>query len=113
MIQRKCLLVISLILILQMIKKAINEQLVNFSTDDNGITYTGTLAVPIHDDGVGESTGMIMVTLLNQQGVYRTYFVGTDDYSAMATIWDDDAPELKILDGKAAVEGAPGGEYYR
>ena len=89
-------------------QEAINEKLVNFSTNDNGITYTGTLTVPIHDDGVGESTGMIMVTILNEVGAYRTYEVGATNNSAMATIWDDDAPELKILDGKAAVEGSPG-----
>ncbi len=89
-------------------QEAINEQLVNFSSNNNGITYTGTLVVPIHDDNEPENTGNIMVTLLDQENVYRTYQVGTDDYSAMATILDNEAPELKISGGGSVIEGDPG-----
>ena len=86
-------------------QEEITTKLVNFTTTD-GLTWTGTLTVPIHNDDVGENTGKIMVTLLNEEGLTRTYQLGTDDYSALATIWDDDAPELKITAGNPVTETA-------
>ena len=61
-------------------------------------TYVDTLTVPIDNDGNGERTGQIMVTLLTETGGTTTYTVPTNgDESATATIWDNDAPELTIV----------------
>ena len=62
-------------------------------------TYTDTLNVSIDDDGNGEVTGQIMVTLLAETGGATNYTVpaaGSENLSATATIWDDDTPELAI-----------------
>ena len=77
-------------------QEAISSQSVIFSSLDGGTTYTGTLMVPIHDDGISEDTGQISVTLLAQEGVLQRYQVGLSDFSATAKIWDDDAPELVL-----------------
>ena len=88
-------------------QEAINTKLVNFSTNDSGQTYTGTLNIPIHDDAIGESTGQIMVTLLNEESDFKTYQIRSGNISALATIWDNDAPELTIM-GTGFVREADG-----
>ena len=69
--------------------------------------YVDTLIVPIHDDEAGERTGQIMVTMLAESGGSTTYSVPTNgDESAMATIWDDNAPELLIESNGDVTESA-------
>ena len=69
-------------------------------------SYTATLSVPIHDDNIGERTGQIQVELLSDDADSQTYQVATDGaQTVMATIWDDDAPELKITAGSRVTEG--------
>ena len=87
-------------------QEEISSQSVIFSSSDSGQTYTGTLSVPIHDDDSSEVTGQIMVTLLEQTGVLQKYQVGVADYSATATIWDDDAPMLSITNAPNLTETA-------
>ena len=73
-------------------------------------SYVDTLRVAIDDDGTGEVTGQIMVTLLAETGGPTTYSVPTNgDESAMATIWDDDAPELAIGSPTTVAEDIAGG----
>ena len=85
-------------------QEKITTQLVGFSSRDSGVTYTGLLLVPIHNDNVGENTGQIMVTLLVEEGVAPKYRVSSTNNSATATIWDDDAPILMVLDATAIKE---------
>ena len=82
----------------------IDTQSVDFASTDGGLTYTGTLTVPIHNDEIGEDTGQIQITLLSQTGVVKTYQVDSSNNIGMATIWDDDAPIISIDDAPAAVE---------
>ena len=59
--------------------------------------FVDTLRVPIDNDGNGEVTGQIMVTLLAESGGSTTYSIPSNgDENAMVTILDDDAPELTI-----------------
>ena len=61
--------------------------------------FVANLPVSFHDDEVGENTGQIKVTLLNEVGGPTNYRVNTDGtQDATVTIWDDDAPVLSIGD---------------
>ena len=68
--------------------------------------YTAILPIPIHDDGVGERTGQIEVSLLEDDVIEKTYKIVTDgSQTVRATVLDDDAPELKISAGEPVTEG--------
>ena len=80
------------------------EARINFSGSAGN--FTAVLSVPIDDDDVGERTGQIEVTLLADDADAQTYQVATDgSQSVRATIWDEDAPELKISGGDRVTEG--------
>ena len=80
------------------------EALIDFSGSAG--SYTAVLSVPIHDDDVGERTGQIQVELLADDAPAQKYKVATNGtQTVMATIWDDDAPELKISAGTQVTEG--------
>ena len=80
------------------------ETRINFSGSAGN--FTAVLSVPIDDDDVGERTGQIEVTLLADDADAQTYQVATDgSQSVRATIWDEDAPELKISAGDRVTEG--------
>ena len=84
-------------------QEAISSEEIDFS--GSGDSYTATLSVPIHDDGVGERTGKIEVTLLGDDALDKTYRVATDGTQvATATILDDNAPELTISAGSPVTE---------
>ena len=86
-------------------QEAENEQEIDFSGSANN--YTATLSVPIHNDNVGERTGQIKVELLQDDAAVRTYQVAINgSQTVRATIWDDDAPELKISAGNPVTEGS-------
>ena len=81
------------------------EDTIDFS--GSGGTFTATLSVPIHDDEVGERTGQIQVELLPDDASIPTYRIATNGSQiVMATILDDDAPELKIAGDGPVTEGA-------
>ena len=65
---------------------------VEFSDTDGDNTYTGEFPVALHNDDDGEATGDIKLTLNASSTVYR---LGPTTEGSI-TIWDDDAPELKI-----------------
>ena len=68
--------------------------------------YTAILSVPIHNDSIGERTGQIEVSLLEDDVVEKNYKIATDgSQTVRATILDDDAPELKISAGSPVTEG--------
>ena len=75
---------------------------VEFSDPDGDDTYTGELLVDLHNDDIGEPTGDIKVTLNANP---TTYNLGTTT-EGVITIWDDDAPELKIMAGTPITETA-------
>ena len=84
-------------------------QLVNFHS--NGNNYTAPLAVPIHNDSIGEATGQIQVELLAGDNTTDTYVVATGNEEEQvakriqrATIYDDDTPELTIIGGDPVME---------
>ena len=84
-------------------QEAISSEEIDFT--GSGDSYTATLSVPIHDDGVGERTGQIEVTLLEDDALDKTYRVATDGTQvATATILDDNAPELAITAGSPVTE---------
>ena len=76
---------------------------VTFEDSDGDSTFTGELAEPLHNDGVGEATGNIKMTLNAEQGATPTYRLGTITEGVL-TIWDDDAPELEITAGDPVTE---------
>ena len=85
-------------------QEAETEATINFSGSAG--SYTAVLSVPIHDDNVGERTGQIQVELLPDDAPAQKYRVATNGtQTVMATIWDDDAPELKITGGDRVTEG--------
>ena len=64
------------------------------------------LPVPIHNDEIGERTGQIEVSLLEDDVIEKTYKIANDgSQTVRATILDDDAPELKISAGNSVTEG--------
>ena len=74
--------------------------IVNFSDPDNDNIYTGNMVIPLHNDLIGETTGDIKATLNANPTEYR---LGTTT-EGLITIWDDDAPELKISTGHPITE---------
>ena len=68
---------------------------VEFSDPDGDNTYTGTIAIPIHDDSGGEATGSIQLWLNKDTAAVTSYQLGNIREGAK-TIWDDDAPELSL-----------------
>ena len=72
-----------------------NAQILQFSGSAGD--YSAILRVPIDNDSTGERTGQIQVTLLPDDAPTQTYRVKSNgEETVMATILDDDAPELKI-----------------
>ena len=69
---------------------------VEFTDPDGDGTYSGELSVALDNDDVGEATGDITITLNPNPTAYE---LGTTT-SGRITIWDDDAPELKVTAGK-------------
>ena len=89
-----------------------NEQTTN-SPDQNFVpardgNYMTTLSIDLDDDSITENRGDITVSLAAEtdQVAFRTYQVDitSADNSAMATILDNDAPELSIQAGTDIVE---------
>ena len=88
-------------------QEADSEQEVDFSDPAGTGTYEATLSVPIHNDGDGERTGQIQVTLLPDDNAVHTYRVESNGTQTVkATILDDDAPELKISAVGPVTEGS-------
>ena len=79
-----------------------------FTPDDNG-KYTATFAVELNDDDDAEVRNNIYITLLEEDAskVYKTYSInfGATSNSAIATVLDNDAPELSIVAGTGVEEG--------
>ena len=73
---------------------------VQLSDNDGDDTYNGLLAVPLDDDLIGEMTGDIKLTLNAKS---TGYHLGSTT-EGVITIWDDDAPELKISIGNPITE---------
>ena len=77
-------------------QEANNTQALDFEPIENSDQYFAILRVPIHDDNVGERSGSIQATLLADNSTY-TYVINSDgSESAIASILDDDAPEISI-----------------
>ena len=77
---------------------------VEFTDPDGDGTYNGELSVYLFNDGVGEVTGTIKLTLNVDPSALKSYQLGSTT-EGMLTIWDDDAPELKITAGDPVTEG--------
>ena len=85
-------------------QEALTSKRLNFTGAFN--SYSAILSVPIHNDIIGERTGQIAVTLLEDDAIVKTYKIGTTgSQSAKAIIFDDDTPELSISGGNAITEG--------
>ena len=85
--------------------EAIDSQSIDFIHDQENDVYIAELPIPIHDDLVGESTGEISVELLADNQPAETYRIDPSrSNTANATIWDDDAPELRISAGATVTE---------
>ena len=64
--------------------------------------FVDTLNVEFDNDEVGEETGQIKVTLLTKPSGARNYRIRTGSKTeVMATIWDNDAPEMTIGEATA------------
>ena len=90
-------------------QEAITTQAIEFvSAGPNN--FVATLAVPIHDDRVGEDTGEIQVELLVGDTTSDTYNVATDGSQIKkVTILDDNAPVLIIGDAGTVTEWTDSG----
>ena len=91
-------------------EQATNSPALTFTPANDGSgNYITTLSFNPNDDSVTEARGEITITLATEsdQVAFPTYQVDTssDDNSASAIIWDDDAPELSIMAGADIVEG--------
>ena len=75
---------------------------VEFSDSDGDDTYTGEFEVELDNDSTGEATGDIKLTLNTNPAVYR---LGSA-VEGVLTIYDDDAPILKITAGNPVTEMA-------
>ena len=81
------------------------EDVTTFATlDFTGTSLSDTISIPIEDDAVLEDISTITVTLEAGIGKTRAYTLGSP-VSAMATIYDDDAPILSISAGERVIEG--------
>ena len=95
-------------------EQATNSPALTFEpVNDGSGHYMTTLSFNPNDDSITEVRGQISITLAAEtdQVAFPTYQVDTssDDNSASAIIWDNDAPELSIIAGDDIVEG-PGVE---
>ena len=79
---------------------------VEFSDSDGDDTYTGTLSVTLDNDEIGEPTGDIKLTL-NPTDSTSDYQLGSTT-EGVITIWDNDAPELKITASTPLITEAQG-----
>ena len=68
---------------------------VEFTDPDNDDIYNGLLPVTLDNDTTGEATGDIKLVLNPDSDSVPTYRLGSST-EGVITIWDDDAPELKI-----------------
>ena len=73
---------------------------VEFTDPDGDGTYTGELSVPLDNDEIGDITGDITATLNTNP---TTYQLGSTT-TGRITVWDDDAPELKVTAGNSITE---------
>ena len=73
---------------------------VEFTDPDGDSTFNGTLSVTLDEDEVREATGDIKLTLNASAQVYR---LGSTT-EGVITIWDNDAPELKVTAGEPVAE---------
>ena len=86
-------------------QETITTQTISFTHDQENDSYVANLPIPIHDDLIGESTGEISVELLTDNQPAETYRIDTSSSNTVnATIWDDDAPELRITAGTFVTE---------
>ena len=74
---------------------------VEFSNQGDG-TYIGELSVTLDNDRDGEATGEIKVTLNANTAIYQ---LGSTT-EGIITVFDDDAPELKIEGGDPVLEAS-------
>ena len=82
---------------LLVIQEEVKTANLTFSQVGGREPFIDTLRVSIHNDGNGEDTGQIEVTLLAETSLVRTYQVNSDGTeNARATIWDDDASVISI-----------------
>ena len=82
---------------LLIIQEEVKTTSLTFAQVGGSGSFIDTLRVSIHNDGIGEDTGQIEVTLLAETSLVRTYQVNSDGTEkARATIWDDDAPVFSI-----------------
>ena len=81
------------------------EYTVEFTDPDGDGTYNGEISVPLHNDTVGERTGGIKLTLNEDPDITDTYMRGPTT-EGVVTIFDDDAPELRISAGTPQTEAA-------
>ena len=72
-----------------------NDFSVEFSDIDDDNTFTGEIEVILDNDNTGETTGKIKLTLNLDPDLADTYRLG-ETTEGIITVWDDDAPELKI-----------------
>ena len=87
-------------------QESTTSQTINFSSSSINGLYSAVLPVSIHDDDVGERTGSIQVTLLSDNAMIETYRVAsTGSETAIATIADEDTPELSITGVGPVTEG--------
>ena len=76
---------------------------VAFTDDDGDSTYEGELSIPLDDDEISEMTGDFKLTLNNAPVSIDPYRLGSTTEGTI-TVWDDDAPELKITAGNQITE---------
>ena len=70
-----------------------------------GDKVTGSISIPLYNDDIAEPTGTIKVTLNADSATPHTYtVVAGDSATATATILDNDAPELSIVNGPLVKE---------
>ena len=77
---------------------------VEFTDPDGDNTYDGELSVPLVNDSVGEGPGDITLTVNASPIVYRLNL----NTVSVITMWDDDAPQLKVTAGESVTEGVNG-----
>ena len=87
-------------------QESTTSQTINFTPTNVNDQYSAVLPVPIHDDSVGERTGSIKVTLLPDDAISEIYRISSNGSEfAIATIADNDAPELSITGIGPVTEG--------
>ena len=78
---------------------AVNHS-VEFTDPDGDGTYSGEFPVSLHNDVTGEATGTIKLTLNNTSTDFQLGSIT----EGLITIWDDDAPELRITSANNVTE---------